>query len=70
MLNVFLIYRMRLIVDIAKNLNIKKVCMATNCTQLTIELLSNVAQGKAAHLYDQTGLKENIHGIEIVRPLR
>ena len=61
---------MRLIVDIAQHLNVKKVCMSTNCTQLTIELLSNVAQGKAAHLYDQTGLRENIQGIEVVRPLR
>ena len=41
---------MVLINEIAVNLGFKKVILAVDCTKLTIQLLSNVAQGKAAHL--------------------
>jgi hypothetical protein len=39
-----------LINEIAIKLGVKKVILAIDCTKLTIQLLSNVAQGKAAHL--------------------
>lgn len=41
---------MALITEIGEKLNLKKIILAVNCTKLTTQLLSNVAQGKAAHL--------------------
>lgn len=41
---------MDLINRIAAKLGTKKVIFASNCTKLTIDMLSNVALGKGAHL--------------------
>jgi len=41
---------MDLINRIATKLGTKKVILASNCTKLTIDMLSNVALGKGAHL--------------------
>lgn len=43
-------YSDQLINKIAKKLGIQKVVFANTCTKLTIELLSNVAIGKGAHI--------------------
>ncbi len=42
--------RLQLINRLAKQVSIKKVAFAQTCTKLTIELLSNVAIGKGAHI--------------------
>ncbi len=41
---------MDLINRIAANLGTRKIIFASNCTKLTIDMLSNVAIGKGAHL--------------------
>ena len=46
----FRYFRTILVNEIAVKLSIKKIVLAIDCTKLTIQLLSNVAQGKAAHL--------------------
>jgi hypothetical protein len=55
---------------ICASLNIDKIILATNCTKLTIEILSNVSLGKAAHLHTEVALKDVRNNCSVLRPLR
>lgn len=41
---------MQLINRASKELNINKIIFPTSCTKLTVDMLTNVALGKGAHL--------------------
>ena len=62
--------RTKLINRIGKELKISKVLFSMNCTKLTVELLSNVAIGKGAHISLEASLEENHDGLTYLRPLR
>ena len=42
--------RTQLISKIATEIKINKVILGLNCSKLTVDLLSNVAMGKGAHI--------------------
>ena len=44
------IFKLQIINSVANDLNIKKIIFPLTCTKLTIDLLTNVAIGKGAHL--------------------
>ncbi|CAF0936675.1 unnamed protein product [Brachionus calyciflorus] len=61
----------QLINRIAIELKIKKIIFPVSCTNLTIDMLTNVALGKGAHLSIETSLEEKLsNGLVYVRPLR
>jgi hypothetical protein len=44
--------------------------LAVNFTKLSIEILSNISIGKAAHLHAEVALKDTKTNYTILRPLR
>lgn len=62
--------RMKLINHIAKEIRIKKIVFALSCSKLTVDLLSNVAMGKGAHISAEMALEEKHSDLIYLRPLR
>lgn len=62
--------RSKLISKITTKLGIEKIIFALNCSKLTIDLLSNVAMGKGAHIATEMALEEQHNNLTYIRPLR
>ena len=62
--------RLLLINKIAKELGFRKILFALSCSKLTIDLLSNVAMGKGAHIAQEVALVEQRNDLTYLRPLR
>lgn len=62
--------RMKLINKIAKKLAINKILFSLNCSKLTVDLLSNVAMGKGAHISAEMALEQKHNDLIYLRPLR
>lgn len=62
--------RTLLINKICKDLGFEKVLFALSCSKLTIDLLSNVAMGKGAHIAQEMAIVETRNDITYLRPLR
>lgn len=62
--------RIQLISKIATEIKIIKVILGLNCSKLTVDLLSNVAMGKGAHISSEMSLEEKHNDITFLRPLR
>lgn len=63
--------RQRLLVDIARKLGFSKLMVADSATRLAVRMLSNITQGRGAHLAHEMSFADNRRNdLTIVRPMR
>ncbi|ELT99947.1 hypothetical protein CAPTEDRAFT_223722 [Capitella teleta] len=65
------VLRQRLLIQVANGMGINKVLLGNSTTSLAVQMMSNVAQGRGAHLlYDMSFADLRSTSVTFVRPMR
>jgi cytoplasmic tRNA 2-thiolation protein 2 len=62
--------RTQLIVNVAKREGFQQIFVATSGTRLSIQLLTDISQGKGNQIHLETGFRDDRFDVPILRPLR